>query len=135
MNFDLKLEINKPTRPHSKTCLDNFAHNSKQSCQSEIIDFGLSDHTAQIFSIKVNKFHKIKKWKTSRRDISEENLIIFRNHLSDLSFSDVYSTEDPNEAYDNFLEIFQLMYNLCFPFKTVILRTEKKIKWLSRGKM
>ena len=133
MNYDLKLEINKPTRPHSKTCLDNFAHNSKQSCHSETVDFGLSDHTAQIFKMKVNKFSQIKTWKTSRRDISEENLIIFRNHLQNLSFSDIYSTEDPNVAYDNFLDIFQLLYDLCFPFKTVTLRSEKKIKWVSRG--
>lgn len=133
MNYNLKLEINEPTRPDSKTCLDNFAHNSKQTCQSEIIDFGLSDHTAQILKIKVNRFRQIKTWKTLRRDISEENLMIFKNYLQSLSFSDVYSTDDPNKAYDNFLEIFLLLYELCFPLKTVTLRSEKKIKWVSKG--
>ncbi|KAI8432079.1 hypothetical protein MSG28_004592 [Choristoneura fumiferana] len=40
-------EIRKPTRTCSNTCLDNFAHNIK-GCKGEVVEFGLSDHTAQI---------------------------------------------------------------------------------------
>lgn len=57
----------------------------------------------------------------------------FKSYLQSLSFSDVYDTEDPNKSYDNFLEIFLLLHDLCFPYKVVTIRSEKRIKWLSRG--
>ncbi|KAF9802939.1 hypothetical protein SFRURICE_015536, partial [Spodoptera frugiperda] len=50
-----------------------------------------------------------------------------------LTFLDVYNTENSNEAYDNFLDIFSLLHNLCFPFKLVTIKSEKKLKWISRG--
>lgn len=132
-SYNLKLEINQPTRVSSNTCLDNFAHNCKHNCQSEVLDFGLSDHTAQILKVKVIKSCQIKYWKTLRRDISADNLMKFKSYLQSLSFSDVYATEDPNKSYDNFLEIFLLLYDLCFPYKVVTTRSDKRIKWLSRG--
>lgn len=132
-SFNLKLEINQPTRFTSNTCLDNFAHNFKQNCQHEVRDYGLSDHTAQILKIKINKTSQIKTWRSLTRDITQENLIKFRTHLKSLTFLDVYNTENSNEAYDNFLDIFSLLHDLCFPFKLVTIKSEKKLKWISRG--
>lgn len=101
--------------PNNNSCLDNFAHNFRQKCQYEVKDYGLSDHTAQIIHLKINKTSLIKSWYTLQRDISKTTLDKFKNHLKSLSFSDVYSTQDPDQAYNNFLEIFQLLYNLRFP--------------------
>lgn len=86
-----------------------------------------------MMKIKVNKTSQIKSWKTLKRDVNQENLIKFRSHLESLSFSDVYNIEDANKAYDNFLDIFLLLHDLCFPCKLVTVKSEKKIKWVSRG--
>lgn len=132
LNFNLKLQINKPTRLSSNTCLDNFAHNIQRSSY-DVIDFALSDHTAQIIKIKVNKVCKINYWRTMKRNLSLEYLEMFKTHLQNLSFSQVFESEDPNEAYDNFIDIFKLLYSLCFPYKRIIIKSLKKIKWISRG--
>ncbi|CAK1598183.1 unnamed protein product [Parnassius mnemosyne] len=133
LSYNLKLEINQPTRLDSNTCLDNFAHNLKQKCKCEVIDLALSDHTAQILKIYVNKSRQTKYWRKTIRDTSNENINKFNKYLQQLSFSDVYSTDDPNNAYDSFIDLFLLLYILCFPFKSVIVRSEKSIKWVSRG--
>lgn len=133
LSYNLKLQINEPTRLASNTCLDNFAHNFKQCGQYKIKDFGLSDHTAQIINVKTNKTCLIKSWHIMQRDISKENLETFRNYLKNLSFCDVYNVEDPDESYNNFMDIFHLLHNLCFPFKKVTKKSQKKITWISRG--
>lgn len=133
LSYNLKLEVNVPTRHNSNTCLDNFAHNFKQKCKWEVIDLAISDHTAQILKIKVNKSCRIKYWRKSVRDISDENLLKFKKHLNSLSFTEVYNIEDPNLAYDTFLDLFLLLYNSCFPLKYIRVKFGKKIKWVSKG--
>ncbi|KAF9811567.1 hypothetical protein SFRURICE_017027 [Spodoptera frugiperda] len=133
LSFNLKLVITQPTRLSSATCLDNFAHNTNQKCDHEVFDFALSDHTAQLIKITVNKTCQLKSWRIKRRDMCEENLKKFNNYLQSLSFSDVYDTDDPNLAYNNFLNIFQVLYNSCFPYKSILVKPHKQIKWISRG--
>lgn len=133
LNYNLKLIINQPTRPKSGTCLDNFAHDPKLKCTSEVVDFGLSDHTAQILKIPVNKTCTLNSWRVQKRDLSGENLILFKKHLQCLSFSEVFETDNPNEAYNNFIDLFGLLYDLCFPIQLKNVKPNKKVKWLSRG--
>lgn len=133
LNYNLKLEINQPTRLMSKSCLDNIAHNSKQKCHSEIMDLALSDHTAQLLKIPVKKTCIINSWRIRKRKFTKENMLKFKNYLKCLTFADVFETENANEAYDYFIDIFCLLYNLCFPLKWVIVKPDKKIKWISRG--
>lgn len=104
-NYNLKLEIKVPTRLISSTCIDNFAHNTRK-CKSEIIELGLSDHTAQLLQFPVKKTCVIKTWRIKRRDYDEDNLTKFENCLNKLTFSDIYLTNDPNEAYDHFFGNF-----------------------------
>lgn len=133
LSYDLKLELNESTRPKSGTCLDNFAHNSKQKCESKVIDFALSDHTAQILKIQVKKTCMLNSWRIQRRDLSIENLTLFKKHLECLSFSEVFETDNPNEAYDRFIELFRLFYDLCIPHRLINIKSNKKVKWISRG--
>lgn len=133
LNYNLKLQIRQPTRPKSQTCLDNFAYNSHLKCTSEVVDFAMSDHSSIILKIQVSKTCKLNYWRTQKRDYSRENLVKFKNYLASLSFSDVYSENNPNEAYDNFVDVFLLLYNQCFPMKWVKIRSEGKIKWISKG--
>ena len=107
-SHNLKLEIRHPTRLSSKSCIDNFAHNISR-CKSEIIEFGMSDHTAQLLQCPVKKSCVIKSWRIRRRNYSTDNLSKFKNFINSLSFTDIYNTNDPNKAYNFFLDLF-----LCF---------------------
>ena len=136
LGFGLRLELDQPTRLSSNSCLDNFAHNSHNSnnkCKCTVIDFALSDHSAQMFEIKVNKTYRLNSWYVKKRDLSLENLLKFQSYLQCLSFSEMYKTENVNEAYNIFMQQFGLLYNLCFPYKRITITPLKKPKWISKG--
>ncbi|KAG7305187.1 hypothetical protein JYU34_009224 [Plutella xylostella] len=63
----------------------------------------------------------------------KENIVKFKDSIANLNFSDIYNTHDPNKAYDSFLNIFMLLYNLCFPKLLIKINTKRKQKWISRG--
>lgn len=133
LGYNLSLALSEITRPESGTCLDNFAHNVKRGCKCEVLDLGLSDHTAQLLKCPVRKTCIIDFWKTKKRIFSKENLATFRKHLKCLSFSETLGTNDPDKSYNNFLESFLLLYNLCFPYVDVKIKLRKKLHWLSSG--
>lgn len=133
LEYNLKLEINEPTRLSSGTCLDNYAHNISRGCTAQVLDYGLSDHTAQLLSIPVKKYTKMKYWLVKKRDFCEENLKLFHKHLKNLTFADMYSLNEPEAVYNSFLETFLLIFNLCFPFKIIRIHTKKKQRWISKG--
>lgn len=133
LSHNLKLEINQPTRLMSGTCIDNFAHNVGKKCKSDVIDFGLSDHTAQVLKLPFSKKILINNWRIRRRDYSKENLLKFKNYIQTVPFYEIYNTDNPNTAYNAFLETFMMLYNLCFPFKKIMVKIKTKPQWLSRG--
>lgn len=133
MSFNLKLELRQPTRMASMTCIDNFAHNFSSVCKTEVIELALSDHTAQLLHCPVQTKCLIKYWYTVKRDYSVDNILNFRNHIKNLSFGEIYDTIDPNEAYNKFLDLFKLIYDLCFPTKLIKVDVTKRPKWLSKG--
>lgn len=133
LQYNLKLELYKPTRLASNSCLDNFAHSYRKGCKAEIIDLLLSDHTSQVLQVPIKKTCMIKYWKTIKQEISVDNLMKFKNHLKNLTFRRVYEAKDPNESYENFIDNFILLYKLCFPEKIVTIYTCKKTKWISNG--
>lgn len=133
LGYNLELEIRQPTRLSSNTCIDNFAHNIKHGHSSKVLELGLSDHTAQVFKFPAIKACTIDSWRVERRDYSNENLTMFKQHLESLSFADVYNAQNPNAACDAFLDCFTLLYDLCFPVELKTIRTKTKMKWLSRG--
>lgn len=116
-----------------QTCIDNFAHNFKKPCATEVHEFALSDHTAQLIKLPIKNFALLKYWRVKKRDYSIENVNKFSNVLAGISFSEVYSENDPNLAYNIFFDIFKLLYDLCFPIKIVTIKTTKPVRWISRG--
>lgn len=132
LSRNLKLELNKPTRLGSGTCLDNFAHNVKGT-KSEIIETALSDHTAQLLTCPVGRSCVLKTWTINRRDFNKQNLETFRNHIKSLSFHDTLASDDTNVAYNNFIDIFKCLYYLCFPYRTIKKNITVKQKWLTKG--
>lgn len=133
LSFDLKLALRQPTRLKSQTCIDNFAHNFKKSCITEVIDLALSDHTSQLIKCPISNINLLKSWRVMRRDYSADNIEKFTNILGCISFSEVYSEKDPTVAFDGFIEVFKLFYDLCFPQKFVTMKASKPVRWVSRG--
>lgn len=133
LNYNLRLEIRQPTRLISMTCLDNFAHNIQKGQSATVIDFGLSDHTAQLYKVPIKRVYVLSQWRVKKRDLSMENMIKFKNCLQSLNFYYIYENNNPNVVYNNFMEDFTLFYNLCFPYKTVYIKATKQNKWLSKN--
>lgn len=131
-SYGLKLQINQPTRLSSGTCLDNIVTNSNK-CKCDVIEFALSDHSAQLLKYPVQKTCIIDCWKVKKRDYCRENLQKFKHCLENITFNDLYLTEDPNSAFNSFIDEFMLFYNLCFPIRNVTIRANKKTKWISKG--
>lgn len=130
--FNLKLSVNQPTRLRSMTCLDNIAHNIK-GCKTDITEYALSDHTAQVLKCPVKKSYFLNHFFKLKRVYSRDNIGKFLECLNKLSFHEVYNNEDVDTAYDEFIDVFLLFYNLCFPTVKVKISLTKRAKWLSNG--
>lgn len=131
-SFNLKISVKEPTRPISGTCLDNIFHNI-HGAKCELVELALSDHKSQILNCPVKKSCLFNYWFSFRRDYSQDNLIKFRECISQLSFSEVFETDDANSAFRAFYDTFKLFYDLCFPYLRVKNNTKMRPKWLSSG--
>lgn len=131
-SFNLITGINEPTRLCSGKCIDNIFHNI-QGSKASVIEYALSDHTAQLLKCPVKRTYSHNYWYKLTYDLSKQNMIKFRDHLNSIHFSDVYSTKDPNSMFNMFYDIFKLLYDLCFPTKKVKIHSHTKPKWISRG--
>lgn len=76
---------------------------------------------------------KLETWNIKMRNFINENLMKFKDCLKSISFSDVYLIKDPNVAYKNFFELFQLFYNLCFPITFKKRKLIMNPNWLTLG--
>lgn len=131
-SFNLKMQFKEITRPKSGTCIDNILHNIKDST-GKINEFALSDHTAQMLKCPVKKTCILKSWYIFRRDYSFDNLDKFNNYLKSLHFEDVYTNNNANDAYNNFLDSFKMLYDLCFPIIKIKIPAIKRARWITRG--
>lgn len=131
--YNLKLVIRQPTRLSSNSCIDNFAIHSRRNCKSQVLDIGLSDHTAQLLTYPVCRVCKIGSWTVSRRDFCCDNLSKFKLYMESLSFSEIYQTKNADNAFNLFFDTFVLFYDLCFPKIKLKLTIKRKPKWISKG--
>lgn len=133
-NFNLTNHINVPTR--KKSCLDLIISNIDKATAS-VLPLHLSDHnTAQMLSFPIKckdlkpAFHYV-----YVRDYSLENINKFQECLASLSWTNVYAETDFNHAFNEFHELFCLLYKLCFPKvkKRVNNINNRKQNWISNG--
>ncbi|KAF9798488.1 hypothetical protein SFRURICE_012516, partial [Spodoptera frugiperda] len=131
-SYNLKLSINEPTRLSSRTCIDNIMFNIR-GCTAKVIEFALSDHTAQLLKCPVKPTFILKSWYVQKRDYSSDNIKKFKECLVSLKFNDVYSHSDPNLAFNEFHELFTLFYNLCFPIVNIKITNRERPQWVTKG--
>lgn len=46
----------------------------------------------------------------------------FKKELANCEWKNVFSSNDPNIAYDNFVTTYKVIYEKCFPFQTTSCR-------------
>ena len=112
---------NKPTRVtrHSANAIDHIITNSvtgHNDFKSAIIKTDLSDHFPIVFAIKTNETtQRLVVKSTYKRSYCEKNIGKFKAILPNRNWDDIKKTEDPNNAYKYFLNIFIDIYDKPFP--------------------
>lgn len=82
---------------------------------SGVISTDFSDHYTTFTTVRTDKIKKKKLPSPKSRLFNYETKLAFFTTLSSLSWHEVCIIEDVNLAYEQFYNIFNLHYNLCFP--------------------
>ena len=99
---------------------------------------GLSDHDAQLLTIRI-KVPKdpIKELKTHRK-FNNHTISEFINKLSneswDMVFNNNNNNKDVNDMFNSFLNNYIMIFNSSFPLQTVMTKKNLiKHKWITKG--
>ena len=130
--------ISNPTRltSYSATLIDNiFTNNLAPSVFSGIILSDLSDHLPVFAYFDDATLTRSTERRIVMRTFNDDNLHKFNENLSNAKWSLFRHMEDPNEAYNDFIEGYSRIYNTCFPLKVLKGKQVNKFfsPWLSRG--
>ena len=129
--------ITKPTRitSHSATLIDHIHTNIlDRKYTSGIIITDIADHFG-VYSTFCLKTEKTNTEPKTVRIFNNLNITRFKDALRYKDYSEVYETENTNEAYNTFLNIYIAEFESCFPPKTVYVKNKyvKHEPWLTTG--
>ena len=128
--------INKPTRvtKHSATLIDHILTNniSNTSFTQGLFLTDISDHFP-IFLIDKNTKLENTLIADKKRIINSKNIDKFNNMLGSHNFNNILDIHDVNSAMTLFHSDFSIMYEKCFPIKTVRRKYSCNKPWLSEG--
>ena len=132
--------INKPTRvgKNSATAIDHIITDYVLTCdfKTAILKTDLTDHFPIVIALKnhgpsqqhSNTKHKYK------RSYNEENIKAFNQRLLSVNWDEVKNCDDPNEAYKQFFNIFNSIYDIYFPKVSVRIKTKHiQSPWITKG--
>ncbi|KAK3929418.1 putative tRNA sulfurtransferase [Frankliniella fusca] len=107
---------------------DNIFTNSVRPIDHQIIrNYKLLDHDILSAKINLGANKPITQYKIGRK-VNEETMTLLEIQLSTEDWTNVFNSEDPNQAYNEFLEIFLYYYNtICPVLKSKISPDKKKI--------
>ena len=129
--------ITKPTRitDHSATLIDHIHTNCMHDVyKSGIVVTDVADHFG-IFTFIKTKNIKYDHPTLKQRRITPNNIATFKRLLTDCDFSAVNMSNDVNESYNYFIEIYLSAFNNAFPIESYS-RCNKYVKhepWVSKG--
>lgn len=133
-SFNLKRFIYQPTRitNHSQTCIDNIISNVELS-DAKVIEVALSDHTLQSANITVPFKQKLTFY-TLVRNLNHDNLDSLKEYLLTVSWEEVYTTPDYEQAFEYFHDILVEAFNkYCPEIKIKNNSCAKDLGWLTTG--
>ena len=137
LTYQLKPCITLPTRVtnNSATLIDHIY--KKISDKDSIAGTLLSDITDHyinfIFTEKKDKH--VQPHNITYRPITANNITKLNNELEKADWNEVTECNEPNEAYDIFLRIYQCILNKTIPMKTINFNKSKHKKqpWMTTG--
>uniref|UniRef100_A0A1B6MJK2 Reverse transcriptase domain-containing protein n=1 Tax=Graphocephala atropunctata TaxID=36148 RepID=A0A1B6MJK2_9HEMI len=107
-----------PTRitPTSRTSIDCVCTNLPQEeLDVHVINTGISDHTGQLCTLKLNSTKHQAPSTMERRHMNNRNLYKLKTCLGQQDWTEVYSSEEVNDAYNRFLHILTDVMNETCP--------------------
>ena len=136
ISYSLIPTITKPTRitHHTATLIDNiFTNDYNHNHSPGLLFTDITDHLP-IFLITELSTQKIKNNKTTFRFINKTNLNEFNQAVLSCNWSPVLDESDPNISYNLFMDKFNQLYELYFPFKEHKTKSYKPRKpWIPTG--
>lgn len=131
--------ISLPTRitDHSATIIDHIniyrplkQINSNLICGN--IFFDVSDHLPNFMFIEGND--EIRSNRPLVRIFSDKAIEKFQCLIPETPWHDrIINLEHPNDAYRAFINKYQEIFNICFPFKRISRKNSKRKDWLTKG--
>ena len=132
--------ITKPTRIQSPTAtlIDQvFARFGSRTVDfvSGIMLTDISDHFGVFLCLKHANAKQCNRLIVKRRNYDDDNVKTFLRLLSEANFQPVFQNNNPEWAYDYFLDHFLTLFNFCFPEETVRIpkRYIRKNPWMTKG--
>ena len=113
--------ISNPTRltSYSVTLIDNiFTNNLSQNVLNGVVLNDLSDHLPVSAYFSGKTLTRDGENKVFMCKITGENLSKFNKNVSNTNWAS-FLDEDPNMAYNNFIDEYSRVYNACFPLKVI----------------
>ena len=97
----------------------------------------MSDHLPIFSHFKFNNNPTLNTDTTnSQHDFSEDNVNLFKEELGNVDWSRMYSTNNVNDAFDVFMNLFSSKMSSCFPIKQTKRSNYKTIPrcpWITPG--
>ena len=118
--------INKPTRmtDTTATVLDQIRTNTQfVETRAYILVDSVSDHLPILLCSNFASKSTNQKSMIKNRSFSEANQLLFQNRFSGLDISLLLQNEDVNKAFTMLMTEFTKIFNECFPFLPVQIKT------------
>ena len=138
LTYNFTPTIVMPTRitERSSTLVDHmYLFEGKKKYDSTIIKSGnfledISDHLPN-YTLIINNNKQSKSSKQMVRIMSKKNIQKFNDELSKIKWSTVYNSNEVNQAYESFLNIFNNTYNKIFTLTKVSRKRAKDKVWIT----
>ena len=120
--------ITKPTRTNnnSSTLIDNIFTNVQPLPKSAIILCDISDHFPIFASFPLKRTSASTSY-THTRHFTQDNISSLKSSLLLVDWSSVYNSEDPDNAFDNFIDRLTALFNEKIPIIKKKINNNKKI--------
>ena len=143
LSFGLLPTITRPSRvtDTTATLLDNiFTNLNIANCKSALIYENISDHYPVLLSYKTKGNNCQKSQPNFKRNFNHKSIEQFKLYCSNTAnWNRLYlnwngDTVDPNLVYEEFLQIFNHGFNICFPKgKVKINKRSPRKEWMTPG--
>lgn len=133
--------ITKPTHVtdrhghRSATIIDHiFSNNTKDNTQSGIIISDISDHFATYHLVERASKYKGMEQRQFRK-FNETNIDAFKIELANTKFDKILGMENPDQAYNAYINIYKEVFDRYFPLKTIKMTRKytKREPWVTSG--